>query len=55
MNVYEVTFTNGEVAVVTARTPQAAQAVAEEDADRYGCQGLSVVSVTLLASSALKV
>jgi hypothetical protein len=55
MNKYEVTFTNGEVVVVAARTPEAAQAVAEEDADRYGCGGLSAVNVIQVASSALKV
>ena len=50
MNEYEVTFTNGEVVVVAAWTPEAAQAVAEEDADLYGCGGLSGVSVVLVAS-----
>ena len=51
MNEYEVTFTNGEVVVIAAWTPEAAQAVAEEDADLYGCMGLSAVSVTLVASA----
>jgi hypothetical protein len=37
-----------EVVVVAARTPEAAQAAAEEGADRYGCRGLSAVSVTLV-------
>jgi len=50
MNEYEVTFTNGEVVVVMAWTPEAAQAIAEEDADLYGCGGLSGVSVVLVAS-----
>jgi hypothetical protein len=36
---YEVTFMNGEVVVVAAGTPEVAQAVAEEDADLYGCRG----------------
>lgn len=55
MNEYEVTFTNGEVVVVAAWTPEAAQAVAEEDADLYGCGGLSAVGVMLLDSPALEV
>ena len=54
MNEYEVTFTNGEVVVVAARTPEVAQAVAEEDANFYGCRGLSAVSVTLVASAAME-
>jgi hypothetical protein len=48
MNVYEVTFTNGEVVVIAAWTPETAQAFAEETADLYGCQGLSAVTVTLV-------
>jgi hypothetical protein len=51
MNDYEVTFTNGEVVVVAAWTPEAAQAIAEEGADLCGCGGLSGVSVILLTSS----
>ena len=49
MNEYEVTFTNGEVVVVSAWTPEAARAIAEEDADLSGCGGLFAVSVILLA------
>lgn len=55
MNEYEVTFTNGEVVVVAAWTPDAAQAVAEENADHYGCRGLSAVTVTLTTSRELEV
>jgi len=54
MNEYEVTFTNGEVVVVAAWTPEMAQAVAEEDAVLYGCGGLSAVSVALLASPRIR-
>ena len=36
MNDYEVTFANGEVAVITAWTPEAALAIAEEEGDLYG-------------------
>ena len=50
MNDYEVTFANGEVAVVTAWTPEAAIVIAEEDGDLYGCAGISAVTVSLLAS-----
>ncbi len=50
MNDYEVTFANGEVVVITAWTPEAAVAIAEEEADLYGCAGVSAVTVSLLAS-----
>ena len=50
MNDYEVTFANGEVAVITAWTPEAALAIAEEDGDLYGCAGISAVTVNLTAS-----
>jgi hypothetical protein len=50
MNDYEVTYANGEVAVITAWTPEAAIAIAEEDGDLYGCAGISAVTVSLLAS-----
>ena len=53
MNEYEVTFTNGEVVVIAACTPEAAQAIAEEDADRNGCGGLSGVSVVRIPIAAL--
>jgi hypothetical protein len=51
MNDYEVTYANGEVAVITAWTPEAALTIAEEDGDLYGCAGISAVSVSLLASN----
>ena len=54
MNEYEVTFTNGEVVVIAAWTPEAAQAIAEEDADLYGCGGLSGVSVVRVGSSVVE-
>ncbi|MGO9109503.1 MAG: hypothetical protein ACLP9L_09735 [Thermoguttaceae bacterium] len=50
MNDYEVTYANGEVAVITAWTPEAAIAIAEEDGNLYGCAGISAVAVSLLAS-----
>jgi hypothetical protein len=50
MNEYEVTYANGEVAVITAWTPEAALAIADEEGDLYGCPGISAVSVTLLAA-----
>ena len=55
MNDYEVTYANGEVAVVTAWTPEAALTIAEEDGDLYGCAGIPAVSVTLLVSHAADV
>lgn len=45
MNAYEVTFANGEVVIVAAWTPELAQAIAEEEADRFGCGQLCAVSV----------
>ena len=54
MNEYEVTFTNGEVVVIAAWTPEAAQSIAEEDADLYGCGGLSGVSVMLVGLSVVE-
>jgi hypothetical protein len=51
MNDYEVTYANGEVAVITAWTPEAALAIAEEDGDLYGCAGIAAVTVSLLASN----
>ena len=51
MNQYEVTFTNGEVVVIAAGTAEAAQAIADESADLYGCVGLSAVSAMLLDSA----
>jgi hypothetical protein len=52
MNDYEVTYANGEVAVITAWTPEAALAIAEEDGDLYGCAGIAAVTVSLLAPHA---
>jgi hypothetical protein len=50
MNDYEVTYANGEVAVITAWTPEAALAIAEEEGDLYGCTGISAVTASLLES-----
>lgn len=50
MNDYEVTFANGEVTVISAWTPEAALAIAEEEGDLYGCAGISAVSVSLLTA-----
>ena len=50
MNDYEVTYANGDVVVITAWTPEAALAIAEEDGDLYGCAGISAVAVSLLAA-----
>jgi hypothetical protein len=55
MNDYEVTYANGDVAVVTAWTPEAALVIAEEDGDLYGCEGISAVSVSLLSAHAADV
>lgn len=52
MNDYEVTYANGDVAVVTAWTPEAALAIAEEDGELYGCAGVEAVAVNLLDSHA---
>lgn len=49
MNEYEVTFANGEVAVIAASTEETAAAIAEQEAGRFGCQGLSAVSVVLMS------
>ena len=54
MNDYEVTFANGEVAVITAWTPEAALAIAEEDGDLYGYAGISAVTVNLMARTPRK-
>jgi hypothetical protein len=48
MNDYEVTYANGEVVIISAWTPEAALAVAEEEGDLYGCAGISAVSASLL-------
>jgi hypothetical protein len=51
MNMYQVTYVNGEVVEIEAWTPELAQAIAEEDAEQEGRPSLTVVSVTLLASA----
>jgi hypothetical protein len=45
MNLYRVTYANGEIVEIEAWTPELAGAIAEEDA-----AGLAVVSVELLTS-----
>jgi hypothetical protein len=50
MNEYQVTFSNGQVVVIEAWTPELAQAVAEEDAEQDGHPDLSIVGVELLTS-----
>ena len=52
MNDYEVTYANGDVVVITAWTPEAALAIAEEDGELYGCPGIGAVTVNLLAAHA---
>jgi len=49
VNEYEVKYANGEVVVITAWTPEAAQAIATEDADQYGLRGVSAIDVQLLS------
>ena len=51
-NEYEVTYANGEVVVITAWTPEAALAIADEDGELYGCPGVAAVSVNLLETCA---
>jgi hypothetical protein len=50
MNDYEVTYANGEIAVVTAWTPEAALVIAEEESELNGCPGVEPVTVNLLAA-----
>jgi hypothetical protein len=50
MNDYEVTYANGEVAIITAWTPEAALAIAEEDGELYGCPGMEAVTANLMSS-----
>ena len=50
MNDYEVTYANGEVVVISAWTPEAGLAIADEDGKNYGFAGISAVTVNLLAS-----
>jgi hypothetical protein len=52
MNDFEVTYANGEVAIVTAWTPEAALAIAEEEGELYGCPGVEAVTVSRLDSHA---
>ena len=48
MNEYQITYSNGVVVEIEAWTPEAAEVIAEEDAELQGWSGLSVVSVELL-------
>ena len=50
MNEYQVTYSNGLVVEIEAWTPEAAEVIAEEDAELQGLSGLSVVRVELLTS-----
>ena len=50
MNEYQITYSNGVVVEIEAWTPEAAEVIAEEDAELQGWAGLSVVSVELLTS-----
>jgi hypothetical protein len=52
MNDYEVTFANGQVVEVSAWTPEAAIAIAEEEGEMNGCEGVAAVSASLLATHA---
>jgi hypothetical protein len=47
VNKYEVTFTNGEVVEIDAWTPEAAGAIAVEDAEVDGQPSLSVAGVQI--------
>ncbi len=49
MNDYEVTYANGQMAIITAWTPEAALAIAEEDGELYGCPGMEAVSASLMS------
>ena len=50
MNTYQVTYTNGEVVEMEAWTQEIAYAIAEEEAEVAGGNGLAVVGVELLTS-----
>jgi hypothetical protein len=50
MNEYQVTYSNGVVVEIEAWTPEAAEVIAEENAELAGQTGLSVISVELLTS-----
>ncbi len=54
MDEYRVTYSNGVVVEIEAWTPEAAGAIAEEDAELQGWSGVTVVSVQLLASHQLE-
>ena len=47
MNEYEVTYSDGSVVEIEAWTPEAARAIAEEDAEESGAPGLVVAKVEL--------
>lgn len=54
MDEYKVTFSTGEIVVIDAWTPEAAQVIAVEDAEVEGRSGLSVTSVKLLVAEPLE-
>ena len=54
MDEYEVTLTTGEIVVIDAWTPEAAQVIAVEDAEFEGRSDLSVASVKLLVAEPLE-
>jgi hypothetical protein len=53
MNEYQVTYSNGEVVEIEAWTPEAAQAIAEEDAEMEG-RDLAVTRVAALSREAIE-
>ena len=53
MNDYQVTYSNGEVVEIEAWTPEAAQAIAEEDAEAEG-RDLAVTSVAPLSRQSIE-
>ena len=54
MNLYQVTYTDGIAVEIEAWTPEAAEAIAEEEAEENGCLGLAVASIELLAAGQLE-
>jgi hypothetical protein len=50
MNEYQVTYSNGEVTVILAWTPEIAEVIAEEEAESHVSPGVSVVRVELLTA-----
>jgi hypothetical protein len=49
MNLFEVTFTNGETVEIEAWTPETARVIAVEDAELEGRSGLAVAGVKQMA------